>query len=150
MQLWNVNEIHPPNPSQQRVHHQDDRGSGQGPHDFVQVVGCQGQIRIHRRAQLIAVEVNGIGQSRNMVVDIAKIDRGVFVKERIVTIGQDIEDIAFRGSNAAQGQELLFQLQKVLGKGILHDVSGEEMILKFLDLIYQLINDREVSIDNRI
>src|SRR5690242_11294210 len=85
-----------------------------------------------------------------MIIDIAKVHLGMFIKDRIIPIREGVEDVSLWGRNATKGYEALSQFEKFLGEGGLPQRSRKQLIFQFLCLVDYLINHWKVAIDNRI
>ena len=121
---------------------------GEPLHDVGEVVVDRREVGVEGRADQLAVAVELVGQPDEVVVDVAEVDDPLGRDERLVAVGELVEDLALRADRVADVEQVAPDLEEALDDplaGLADDVG-----LELVDLVAELVEDREVAVDQAV
>ena len=93
---------------------QDHGRRGEPLHDVGQVVVDRREVGVEGRADQLAVAVELVGQADEVVVDVPEVDDPVGGDERLVAVGELVEDLALRADRVADVEQVATDLEEAL------------------------------------
>src|SRR5205085_887233 len=120
--------------------HQDRRQGGHPLHHDIQAVRDDREMRLEQAGELIAIEIDAVQHSHDVVVDVLEVHQHLLTQNRIVPPDQHVQNVPLRGERSAEIQELLLQ-DEDLGQ-IVAWPGVENGVLNRLDSLRTVVNRR--------
>src|SRR5437588_117098 len=148
-QLWHGVEVHAVDAGDQRRHHEHHGERGEPLHDRVQVVAGDGQVRLEHRGHEVAVQVQLVEDTDEVVIQVLVVGDRLVVDQLHIAAQQRVRHVPQRSKNASQLEQPPLQVQHLAQR--LHAfLALDDPVLEGVDLLAQLVEQREVAVDHRV
>ena len=98
--------------------------------------------------QELAQGVDGLVDPDHVVVDVAEVRPALGVDQRRVEAGEPVADVDQRRHRALQAEQVALQVVDAFGR-LAAVVAAEDVLLELLELLLELVDDREIACRRR-